>query len=152
MKQTYLCFCFVLYEANLLYFLVFFLLIYFLIVCQDNDLACKALRQDNDRPGFDALKLIHRQIDDDHNGNVDLSESDEFLRDELKYKDDFDRHNVFHRGDQHVSVEELWTTLEIFLPPAMEYHRRCVADDYDPIICLGFAPYRQPDILSGDQG
>ncbi|XP_071847436.1 stromal interaction molecule homolog isoform X2 [Apostichopus japonicus] len=79
-------------------------------VCQDNDLACKALRQDNDRPGFDALKLIHRQIDDDHNGNVDLSESDEFLRDELKYKDDFDRHNVFHRGDQHVSVEELWTT------------------------------------------
>ncbi|KAJ8028783.1 Stromal interaction molecule 1 [Holothuria leucospilota] len=80
-------------------------------VCEENDPSCSG-SQEKGRPGFDAIKLIHRQIDDDHNGNVDLSESDEFLRDELKYNDDFERHNVFHHGDKQISVEELWTKWE----------------------------------------
>jgi hypothetical protein len=43
--------------------------------CHD-DAACLALAS-QDRIGLDAIRSLHRQLDDDANGNVDLSESDE---------------------------------------------------------------------------
>lgn len=43
--------------------------------CHD-DAACLALAS-QDRIGLEAIKSLHRQLDDDANGNVDLSESDE---------------------------------------------------------------------------
>jgi stromal interaction molecule 1 len=36
-----------------------------------------------DRIGLEAIKSLHRQLDDDANGNVDLSESDEVKKCEL---------------------------------------------------------------------
>ncbi|XP_070552568.1 stromal interaction molecule 2-like isoform X3 [Ptychodera flava] len=64
---------------------------------------------DKDIQGWDAIRMLHRQLDDDANGNVDPSESDEFLRDELKYEDNFDRHNTFHGDDNFISVDDLWS-------------------------------------------
>ncbi|XP_046395505.1 stromal interaction molecule homolog isoform X2 [Ischnura elegans] len=76
--------------------------------CND-DAACLALAS-CDRLGLEAIKSLHRQLDDDANGNVDLSESDEFLREELKYEQGYEkRQKAFHRNDDmHISVKELW--------------------------------------------
>jgi stromal interaction molecule 1 len=51
--------------------------------CND-DVACLALAS-QDRIGLEAIKSLHRQLDDDANGNVDLSESDEVKECELFY-------------------------------------------------------------------
>ncbi|KAK7872553.1 hypothetical protein R5R35_013785 [Gryllus longicercus] len=76
--------------------------------CND-DVACLTLAS-HDRIGLEAIRSLHRQLDDDANGNVDLSESDEFLRQELQYEDGYERRQrVFHRNDDnHISVRELW--------------------------------------------
>ncbi|XP_041055002.1 stromal interaction molecule 1b isoform X2 [Carcharodon carcharias] len=51
---------------------------------------------------------IHKQMDDDANGNVDVEESDEFLREDLNYQDAAAKHSTFHGGDKLISVEDLW--------------------------------------------
>ncbi|XP_066999353.2 stromal interaction molecule homolog isoform X2 [Anabrus simplex] len=77
--------------------------------CSDADVACLTLAS-HDRIGLEAIRTLHRQLDDDANGNVDLSESDEFLREELKYEEGYERRQrAFHRNDDnHISVRELW--------------------------------------------
>ncbi len=40
--------------------------------CPPADTICES-----DKYGFEAIQLLHNQIDDDHNGNLDRSESDE---------------------------------------------------------------------------
>uniref|UniRef100_A0A8D8PS11 Stromal interaction molecule homolog n=1 Tax=Cacopsylla melanoneura TaxID=428564 RepID=A0A8D8PS11_9HEMI len=76
--------------------------------CHD-DLACLSMAS-HDRLGLDAIRTLHRQLDDDANGVIELSESDEFLREELKYDDGAEkRQKAFHKNDDmHVSVKELW--------------------------------------------
>lgn len=76
--------------------------------CND-DLSCLMMAT-NDRLGLEAIKSLHRQLDDDANGAVDLSESTEFLREELKYEDGAERRQrAFHKNDDmHISVKELW--------------------------------------------
>ncbi|XP_042152323.1 stromal interaction molecule 1a isoform X2 [Oncorhynchus tshawytscha] len=49
-------------------------------------------------------------MDDDANGNVDVSETDGFLREDLNYHDPKAKHNSFHGDDQFISVEDLWNT------------------------------------------
>ncbi|XP_013171662.1 PREDICTED: stromal interaction molecule homolog [Papilio xuthus] len=63
-----------------------------------------------DRAGLEAITQLHRQLDDDANGNVDLSESDDFLREELQYDSGYEkRQRAFHHNDDmHISVKELW--------------------------------------------
>ncbi|XP_068141486.1 stromal interaction molecule homolog isoform X1 [Drosophila tropicalis] len=63
-----------------------------------------------DRFGMEAIASLHRQLDDDDNGNIDLSESDDFLREELKYDSGYEkRQKAFHfNDDMHISVKELW--------------------------------------------
>ncbi len=75
--------------------------------CPPGDTVCQR-DTEKDMQGIEAIKSIHRQIDDDHNGNVDLSESDEFLRDELQYKTDFERQHTLHGEDKFISVDDLW--------------------------------------------
>ena len=56
-----------------------------------------------------ALKYLHHQMDDDHSGNVDLQESDEFIREELNNAHGGpNRQEKFHQNDFHISVQELW--------------------------------------------
>ncbi|CAH2055734.1 unnamed protein product, partial [Iphiclides podalirius] len=71
----------------------------------NNDPACL-----HDRAGLEAITQLHRQLDDDANGNVDLSESDDFLREELQYDSGYEkRQRAFHHNDDmHISVKELW--------------------------------------------
>ncbi|XP_062910858.1 stromal interaction molecule 1b isoform X2 [Mobula hypostoma] len=57
---------------------------------------------------FEAIMSIHKQMDDDANGNVDVEESDEFLREDLNYQDAAAKHSTFHGGDKLISVEDLW--------------------------------------------
>ncbi|KAL8594598.1 hypothetical protein ACOMHN_002153 [Nucella lapillus] len=71
--------------------------------CVDEDTECT-----KDKLGYQAIAHLHGLIDDDHNGNVDQMESDEFLRDELQYTDGFERHSLFHNNDKLISVEDLW--------------------------------------------
>ncbi|XP_039410007.1 stromal interaction molecule 1 isoform X7 [Corvus cornix cornix] len=47
-------------------------------------------------------------MDDDANGNVDVEESDEFLREDLNYHDPAVKHSTFHGEDKLISVEDLW--------------------------------------------
>ncbi|XP_046554272.1 stromal interaction molecule 1-like isoform X2 [Haliotis rubra] len=71
--------------------------------CEELDTPCL-----KDKYGFDAIKALHHLLDDDQNGNVDQSESDEFLRDELQYTDGFERQKTFHGNDKLISIEDLW--------------------------------------------
>ncbi|KAM6447783.1 stromal interaction molecule 1 isoform 4-T4 [Liasis olivaceus] len=57
---------------------------------------------------FEAVRSIHKQMDDDANGNVDVEESDEFLREDLNYHDPTIKHSTFHGEDKLISVEDLW--------------------------------------------
>ncbi|XP_060085443.1 stromal interaction molecule 1-like, partial [Ylistrum balloti] len=57
---------------------------------------------------FAAIQQIHHLIDDDQNGNVDPSESDEFMRDELQYTEGFERLSIFHGNDKLISTGDLW--------------------------------------------
>lgn len=76
----------------------------FVIVCDEKDIVCK-----RDNISLEAVYEIHHLIDDDQNGNVDQSESDEFMRDELQYKDGSnERLSIFHGNDKLISVEDLW--------------------------------------------
>uniref|UniRef100_A0A671Y5F0 Stromal interaction molecule 1a n=1 Tax=Sparus aurata TaxID=8175 RepID=A0A671Y5F0_SPAAU len=57
---------------------------------------------------YEAIRNIHKQMDDDANGNVDVVETDGFLREDLNYHDPKAKHNSFHGDDQFISVEDLW--------------------------------------------
>ncbi|XP_012273610.1 stromal interaction molecule homolog isoform X2 [Orussus abietinus] len=76
--------------------------------CND-DLACLTMAS-QDRLGLEAIKSLHSQLDDDANGNIDLSESDDFLREELQYEAGYERRQraFHHNDDMHISVRELW--------------------------------------------
>ncbi|XP_055525870.1 stromal interaction molecule homolog isoform X2 [Wyeomyia smithii] len=75
--------------------------------CAADDIDCIA---HHDHLGMEAIRSLHRQLDDDDNGDIDLSESDDFLREELKYDSGYEkRHKAFHfNDDMHISVKELW--------------------------------------------
>ncbi|NXM78626.1 STIM1 protein, partial [Serilophus lunatus] len=67
-------------------------------LCQDEE----------EQLSFEAVRNIHKQMDDDANGNVDVEESDEFLREDLNYHDPAVKHSTFHGEDKLISVEDLW--------------------------------------------
>ncbi|XP_040174759.1 uncharacterized protein LOC120906801 isoform X2 [Anopheles arabiensis] len=75
--------------------------------CTIDDIDCLA---HHDQLGMEAIRSLHQQLDDDDNGDIDLSESDDFLREELKYDSGYEkRHKAFHfNDDMHISVKELW--------------------------------------------
>ncbi|XP_049895414.1 stromal interaction molecule 1-like isoform X5 [Epinephelus moara] len=71
----------------------------------------KQLCQDeNSLLSFEAICSIHKQMDDDADGTVDTMETDEFLREDLKYQDPKAAKSSFHRADLHISVEDMWST------------------------------------------
>ncbi|XP_060876926.1 stromal interaction molecule homolog isoform X2 [Metopolophium dirhodum] len=76
--------------------------------CND-DIACLTMAT-QDRLGLDAIRSLHRQLDDDADGAIDLSESDDFLREELKYEKGAEkRQKAFHQNDDmYISVKDLW--------------------------------------------
>lgn len=77
---------------------------------KDSQWDCELLDACSDLLGFEAIRLLHYQLDDDANGDVDVIETDEFLRDELNYENGYERQKGFHRNDKHITVDELWMT------------------------------------------
>ncbi|KAK5616668.1 Stromal interaction molecule 1 [Crenichthys baileyi] len=75
--------------------------------CRIDEPLCK---DDNAVLTFEAIRSIHKQMDDDANGNVDVVETDGFLREDLNYHDPKAKHNSFHGDDQFISVEDLWNS------------------------------------------
>ncbi|XP_037630927.1 stromal interaction molecule 1a isoform X9 [Sebastes umbrosus] len=74
-------------------------------LCRIDEPLCK---DENGVLSYEAIRSIHKQMDDDANGNVDVSETDGFLREDLNYHDPKAKHNSFHGDDQFISVEDLW--------------------------------------------
>ncbi|XP_028599580.2 stromal interaction molecule 2 [Podarcis muralis] len=63
---------------------------------------------EEDKYSLEALRTIHKQMDDDKDGGIEVDESDEFIREDMKYKDASNKHNHLHREDKHITVEDLW--------------------------------------------
>ncbi|XP_045130779.1 stromal interaction molecule 2-like isoform X13 [Portunus trituberculatus] len=61
-------------------------------------------------PNYEAIKSLHSQLDDDRSGDIDVSESVDFLKEELQYAKGYEkRQKVFHyNNDEYISVRELW--------------------------------------------
>ncbi|XP_068240621.1 stromal interaction molecule homolog isoform X12 [Palaemon carinicauda] len=62
-------------------------------------------------PNYEAIKTLHSQLDDDRSGDIDITESVDFLKEELQYAKGYEkRQKVFHyNNDQYISVRELWS-------------------------------------------
>lgn len=64
------------------FFILFFVFFFFLGgsgtsadgSCLADDIECN---ESHDRLGMEAIRSLHQQLDDDDNGNIDLSESDD---------------------------------------------------------------------------
>ncbi|XP_075715000.1 stromal interaction molecule 2 isoform X2 [Rhinoderma darwinii] len=65
---------------------------------------------EEDRSSLEAIRTIHKQMDDDKDGGIEVEESVEFLREDMNYKDASHKHNHLHREDKHITVEDLWKT------------------------------------------
>ncbi|XP_071764210.1 stromal interaction molecule 2 [Centroberyx gerrardi] len=62
---------------------------------------------DDDRFSLEALRHIHKQLDDDNDGGIEVNESVEFIIEDMKQQQT-NKHSNLHREDQHITVEELW--------------------------------------------
>ncbi|XP_022664176.1 uncharacterized protein LOC111251663 isoform X3 [Varroa destructor] len=70
---------------------------------------CEVTSSCDDIAGFEAIRALHRQLDDDASGTVDISETDEFIRDELQNPNGNERQiKAFHGTDTSISVLEMW--------------------------------------------
>uniref|UniRef100_A0A8C9TT71 Stromal interaction molecule 1b n=1 Tax=Scleropages formosus TaxID=113540 RepID=A0A8C9TT71_SCLFO len=74
-------------------------------LCRIDEALCQ---NENAHLSFEAIRSIHKQMDDDANGNVDVAETDGFLREDLNYHDPKAKHNSFHGADLLISLEDMW--------------------------------------------
>ncbi|XP_022537410.2 stromal interaction molecule 2 [Astyanax mexicanus] len=61
-----------------------------------------------DHFSLEALRLIHREMDDDQDGGIEVEESVEFIIEDMQQQQQTNKHSKLHREDQHITVEELW--------------------------------------------
>ncbi|KAG7261355.1 hypothetical protein CRUP_003976, partial [Coryphaenoides rupestris] len=61
----------------------------------------------DDRFSLEALRHIHKQLDDDNDGGIEVNESVEFIIEDMKQQQT-NKHSNLHREDQHITMEELW--------------------------------------------
>ncbi|XP_064481903.1 stromal interaction molecule homolog isoform X2 [Ornithodoros turicata] len=98
---------------------------------------CEKVNACDDKLGYEAIKALHHQLDDDDNGNVDVAETDEFLRDELQYENGYERQKGFHGNDKYISVEELWQAWQV-----SEVHNWTVEDTIEWLVnCVELPQY-----------
>lgn len=74
-----------------------------------------------DRVGLEAIRALHQQLDDDHDGTIEPSETKDFVRVDLQLgsspdpllqhpEGDGSRHKLFHKKDAEITVTDLWDT------------------------------------------
>lgn len=68
------------------------------------------LERVEDRPGLEAIKALHQQLDDDQDGTIEPSETGDFIKADLKFEGDRRREKVFHDKDAEITVADLWVT------------------------------------------
>lgn len=68
---------------------------------------CEELQSCNDQAGYEAIKWLHRQLDDDSDGTVDMAESADFIKD-FNHSDPSEKQLQFHGNDKHISIDDLW--------------------------------------------
>lgn len=56
---------------------------------------------------FDAIREVHEQLDDDNDGEINESESADYMKNELKEPSEKRKQN-FHNNDASISVDDLW--------------------------------------------
>ncbi|KAL7841092.1 hypothetical protein SRHO_G00247830 [Serrasalmus rhombeus] len=61
-----------------------------------------------DRFSLEALCHIHREMDDDQDGGIEVEESVEFIIEDMQQQQQTNKHSKLHQEDQHITVEELW--------------------------------------------
>ncbi|XP_037604067.1 stromal interaction molecule 1-like isoform X2 [Sebastes umbrosus] len=66
-------------------------------------------QDENSLLSFEAICSIHKLMDDDADGTVDTTETNEFLREDLNYHDPKAKQSSFHRVDLYISVEDMWS-------------------------------------------
>ncbi|XP_067232135.1 stromal interaction molecule 1b isoform X1 [Chanodichthys erythropterus] len=76
-------------------------------LCGIDELLCQ---DENALLSFEAIRSIHKDMDDDADGSVDVTETDGFLREDLKYNDPKGKHKSFHRADLLITVEDMWNS------------------------------------------
>ncbi|XP_073681268.1 stromal interaction molecule 1b isoform X1 [Garra rufa] len=76
-------------------------------LCGIDELLC---HDENALLSFEAIRSIHKDMDDDADGSVDVTETDGFLREDLKYHDPKGKQNSFHRADLLITVEDMWNS------------------------------------------
>ncbi|XP_056587050.1 stromal interaction molecule 1b isoform X2 [Triplophysa dalaica] len=98
-------------------------------LCVIDELLCQ---DENALLSFEAIRSIHKDMDDDADGSVDVTETDGFLREDLKYHDTKGKHKSFHRADMMITVEDMWNSWkasEVYnwtVEEAEEWLIRCV--------------------------
>ncbi|XP_073698960.1 stromal interaction molecule 2 [Garra rufa] len=61
-----------------------------------------------DRFSLEALQHIHREMDDDQDGGIEVEESVEFIIEDMQQQQQANKHSKLHQEDQHITLEELW--------------------------------------------
>ncbi|XP_067298050.1 stromal interaction molecule 2 isoform X2 [Pseudorasbora parva] len=61
-----------------------------------------------DRFSLEALQHIHREMDDDQDGCIEVEESVEFIIEDMQQQQQANKHSKLHQEDQHITLEELW--------------------------------------------
>uniref|UniRef100_A0A8D3AGM7 Stromal interaction molecule 1b n=1 Tax=Scophthalmus maximus TaxID=52904 RepID=A0A8D3AGM7_SCOMX len=74
-------------------------------LCAIDQLLC---RDENAVLSFEAICSVHKLMDDDADGTVDTTETDEFLREDMKDHNPKAKHKSFHGADLHISVDDMW--------------------------------------------
>ncbi|CAF4105810.1 unnamed protein product, partial [Rotaria sp. Silwood2] len=64
---------------------------------------------DKERLGREAIKAIHEQMDDDKDGMIEASESNDFIKEELESNTDSIRHRQFQDANLQITFHDLWT-------------------------------------------
>ncbi|ODM93529.1 Stromal interaction molecule [Orchesella cincta] len=79
--------------------------------CSKGEQRWSSRLSEEEQQELESISALHRQLDDDKNGNIDVLESNGFLREELNYTEDFERRqeNLYRNDDDNqLSVKELW--------------------------------------------
>ncbi len=63
-----------------------------------------------DKEALEAIKELHRQLDDDRDGAIEPSETGDFIRADLKRANSDADEKRFHKRDEEITVNDLWTT------------------------------------------
>ena len=63
-----------------------------------------------EKDALEAIRDLHRQLDDDNDGAIEPSETGDFIRADLQYGSDKQRQSNFHQKDTEITVSDLWVT------------------------------------------